>query len=91
MLLQPVRHAWKVNECITAVNFYTASIQENNQYRLPFDGRLRSADLRSATSAKESCTVGTPGNFRYHAVPVTSSLKILGRETANSTQFTIVE
>jgi hypothetical protein len=31
--LQPVRHAWKVNECITAVNFYTASIQE--QRRVP--------------------------------------------------------
>jgi hypothetical protein len=29
--LQPVRHAWKVNECITAVNFYTASIQEKNE------------------------------------------------------------
>jgi hypothetical protein len=39
--LQPVRHAWKVNECITAVNFYTASIQEDNQYPPPFDGRLR--------------------------------------------------
>jgi hypothetical protein len=36
---QPVQHAWKVNECITAVNFYTASIQKTNQYRLHSSSR----------------------------------------------------
>jgi hypothetical protein len=95
--LQLVRHAWKVNECITVVNVYTASIQENNdayrrRLRRHVDPGKPEGGIHRHAELKGSCTLGTPVTSGYHAVPVTSTLKLLGgRKTANSTQFTIVE